>query len=162
MHGQSAGEWAGKREDGEKMEVGRNEWGIRGMEMDVGGIKDELSWKEGARDAGGLEWVDLGKKIKAQVVRWTDWKAWGRGRQRRVLLAEYLRRGDRGGGWHELAAKRKYHLWMIKQFGGLLQFPSQMHVPNLCKFNTVYNPVTTPKMERRMKCRRIKMQPFVS
>lgn len=68
-------------EDDEKMEDGRN------------GVKHKKGWRwmwkvlkmsrvrmEGARDAGGLEWVGLGEKIKAQVLRWTDWKSMGSGK----------------------------------------------------------------------------------
>lgn len=81
--------------------------------------------RQGASGAAGLRRVGLGEKIKAQVLRWRDWKARGRGRQRRVLLAEYLTSRKKAGkerwsggvlrrGLHESAAKGEnimFELW---------------------------------------------------
>lgn len=53
--------------------------------------------RQGASGAAGPRRVGLGEKIKAQVLRWRDWKARGRGRQRRVLLAEYLTSRKKAG-----------------------------------------------------------------
>lgn len=125
--------------------------------------------RQGASGAAGLRRVGLGEKFKAQVLRWRDWKARGWGRQRRVLLAEYLTSRKKAGkerwsggvlgrGFTWISCKRgKYHVWIMKHFRGLPLFLSQMCAPGLCKFNTVSITANTKWwMERRG----IKMRSF--
>lgn len=76
------------------------------------GIKDEQSQNGGMLEGWNEEgWV---RRLKLKCYDGQIEKAWGQGRQRRELLAEYLtsskkaRKGEgQGGRGHELAAKGK-------------------------------------------------------